>query len=69
MGSIEDALAEMESLKPGESPNYTRIANKRDVVRSTLTRRHQAATTSRATNALNQQKLSKQQERELIHYI
>jgi hypothetical protein len=69
MTPIEDALAEIESLRPKESPNYTRIANKFGVVRSTLTRRHQAATQPHAAKAINQRKLNNQQERELVRYI
>lgn len=40
MEPIEAALAAIESLEPGEKPNYTQIAQTYGVVRSTLTRRH-----------------------------
>jgi transposase-like protein len=40
MGSIEAALAAIEALQPGEVINYTQIAQKYGVVRTTLSRRH-----------------------------
>jgi hypothetical protein len=40
MSPIDDALASLESLKPGESINYTQVANKYGCDRSTLSRRH-----------------------------
>jgi hypothetical protein len=40
LSSIEAALAEIESLKPGEDPYFTAIAAKYGVIRSTLSRRH-----------------------------
>ena len=69
MGSLEAALTAIESLAPGESINYSKIARDYGVVRSTLARRHQAQTRSRATKGINQRKLSVQQEKELISYI
>jgi transposase-like protein len=44
--AIEDAIKEIESLKPGERLNYKKIANRHDVERSTLSRRHRAVTVS-----------------------
>ena len=69
MGSIEAALAAIDSLEPGESINYTKIASNYQVDRSTLARRHQAISTPRIVKAINQRKLSPQQEQELIRYI
>jgi len=69
MAPIDDALAEIESLEPGEKFTYTEIANKYGLWRSTLTRRHQAKTRSREEQATIQQKLSLQQEIELVKYI
>jgi len=69
MGSLEAALAAIESLAPGESINYSEIARNYGVERSTLRRRHQARTQSRATEGINRRKLSPQQEKELISYI
>ena len=69
MSSIEAALAAIESLEPGERFHYAQIAKQHRVVRSTLTRRHQGLSTSRATQAQNQQTLYPQQELELLRYI
>ena len=69
MESIEAALTAIESLEPGETPNYTKIAQEYGVVRSTLTRRHQRVSASRNTRAQNQQALHPQQEQELLQYI
>jgi predicted DNA-binding protein (UPF0251 family) len=44
MSPIEDALAEIESLRSTDSICYTTIAEKHGFWRSTLTRRHQATT-------------------------
>jgi hypothetical protein len=43
MSLIEATLADMESLKPGEFPGYTKIASKHGVEHSTLSRRHRVA--------------------------
>jgi len=69
MAPIDDALAEIESLEPGENLSYSKIADKYGVWRSTLTRRHKAETRSREEQAIVQQKLSVQQEVELVKYI
>jgi hypothetical protein len=69
MDPIEAALAAIESLEPGEKPNYTQIAQAYGVVRSTLTRRHQRISASRDVKAQNQQVLHPQQELELLRYI
>jgi len=69
MALIDDALAEIESLEPGENLSYSKIADKYGVWRSTLTRRHKAETRSREEQAIVQQKLSVQQEVELVKYI
>jgi len=69
MEPIEASLAAIDSLAPGESISYTEIAKKYGVVRSTLARRHQAITRTRADEGINRRKLSPQQEKELISYI
>jgi hypothetical protein len=69
MSSIEAALAAIESLKPGEKPNYTKIANKYGCSRTTLARRHQGVSASRTIKAENQQALHPRQEKELLRYI
>jgi hypothetical protein len=45
------------------------LQKKFGVVRSTLTRRHQAIAVPHNTKILNQQKLTQQQELELVSYI
>ena len=57
MGSIEAALAAIESLKLGEQFTYTQIAAEYGCSRITLARRHQGVLTSRNTKAENQQAL------------
>jgi transposase-like protein len=57
MSSIEAALAAIESLKPGEKLNYTQIAKQYGVERSTLARRHQGTSVSRATRFGNERAL------------
>ena len=69
MSSIEAALAAIASLASGEEINYTQIAKTHGVVRSTLTRRHQGVSASRATRYEHQQAIHPQQERELLRYI
>jgi hypothetical protein len=69
MSPIENALAELELLAPGELVRYTKTAKKHGVWRSTLTCRHQAATQSYASKSINQRKLDDQQEQELVRYI
>jgi transposase-like protein len=69
MDPIEAALAAVESLEPGEKPNYTQIAQAYGVVRSTLTRRHQRISASQDIKAQNQQALHPQQELELLRYM
>jgi hypothetical protein len=69
MGAIDDALAEIESLEPGEHFVYQKIADKYGVSRSTLSRRHRGVQGQARTKNINQQKLSPPQELELIRYI
>jgi hypothetical protein len=69
MGSIEAALAAIESLEPGEKLVYAQIATEYDVEPTTLARRHKGASTSCSLNAQNRQALHLQQELELLHYI
>lgn len=67
--SLEAALGELAAVNPGEDICYSKIAKKYGVVRSTLTRRHKAVSTSKTTKNISQQKLNPQQERELVGYI
>jgi hypothetical protein len=69
MGSIEAALAAIESLKPGEKVNYNQVAEQYNVQRVTLAQRHQGLSTSHATCGENQHALHPQQEQELLRYI
>ncbi|KAI9046208.1 transposase [Aspergillus affinis] len=69
MGSIEAALTEIQSLKPGERLNYNKIAKKHGVHRSTLSRRHHGLQGSRQDQYENQQILNSQQYKELIKWI
>jgi hypothetical protein len=69
MSPIEDAFAEIESLRPIESICHTNVAKKNVIWRSTLTRRHQAATISIASKSINQRKLGEQKEQELVRCI
>jgi transcriptional regulator with XRE-family HTH domain len=69
MDRIDEAIEEINSLRPGKSFSYRQIAKKYGVVRSTLTRRHQGQTVPRKTKILNTRKLNPQQEAELVSYI
>jgi hypothetical protein len=69
MAPIDDAIAELESLQPGEKLCYTTTAKKHGVVRSTLMQRYTGQTRARNERDLDQWKLNPQQEHELILYI
>ena len=69
MEEINAALAEIDSLDPGEQFSYTQIAEKHGVDRSTLARRHRRVQVPRDVANSNQAKLNPQQEKELVKYI
>jgi len=69
MTAIDNALAEIDALEPGEKLCYQKIATRHGVDRSTLSRRHKQIQAPRATKDTNQQKLNPQQEEELVKYI
>jgi hypothetical protein len=69
MGSIEAALEDLNSLEPGEQPNYTFFAKKHNVNRVTLSRRHQGIQGTRAAHHEEQQLLTNQQEKTLVKEI
>jgi hypothetical protein len=69
MDPIEAAIAAIELREPGKPFSYRKIAKEFGVVVSTLTRRHQRVTQSRADGNANQRNLSQQQEAELLRYI
>jgi hypothetical protein len=69
MEPINAALAATEALESGEKPVHMQIARTFGVERTTLARRHQGLSTSRAIRYQNQQALNPQQELELTQYI
>jgi hypothetical protein len=66
---MDAALAAIESLKPGESINYTEIAKRFGVNRLTLSRRHRGVQRSREDQYEEQRILNNQQAKDLIKYI
>ena len=69
MGSIEAALADLNLLEPGEKVNYTAIADKHGVHRSTLSRRHRGVQGTRESQYDDQRLLNNQQSKTLIQWI
>jgi hypothetical protein len=69
MAPIDDAIAAIEALKPGEKLVYQTFADKYGVNRVTLARRHKRLQAPLEVKNLNQQKLTPQQEAELVTYI
>lgn len=69
MTGISDALAEIDNLKPGEKPIYTKIAKKHGVDRNTLSRAHRGVQVPRRVANESQKKLNNQQELDLVKYI
>ena len=69
MEPIDAALAAIDALESGEKLVYAQIAKKHGVEPTTLRRRHQGLTTSRATYHENRRALHPQQEIELIQCI
>ena len=69
MAPIDAALAAIEALKPGEKLVYQKIADQFGVDRSTLARRHRGVQAARENKYSQQQKLTPQQEEELVRYI
>jgi hypothetical protein len=66
---IDEALAAIEALGPEEKLVYQKIADQYGVDRSTLARRHQRVQNSQEVKHSSQQKLTLQQEAELVKYI
>ena len=56
-------------MKPGERPNYTKIAKQYGCDRSTLSRQHRGVCASRAQGYEEQRHLNATQERQLLKYI
>jgi predicted HicB family RNase H-like nuclease len=69
MAAIDDAIAVIESRKPGEHFSYRAIATQFGVDHTTLLQRHQGCQMSQEAQRTQQQKLNPQQEEELVRYI
>ena len=69
MPGLNDALAEIDALGPEEKVVYTNIAEKHSVSRTTLSRVHRGVQVPRSIETRNNQKLSNQQELDLVEYI
>ena len=69
MAPIDDALESLKSLKLGEKPNLTLVADKYGCNRSTLSKRWRGIQGSVQQKNENQRLLNKTQEKELILYI
>ncbi|KAF1974659.1 hypothetical protein BU23DRAFT_461196 [Bimuria novae-zelandiae CBS 107.79] len=69
MGAIEDEIEAIQSLDPGEKFSYRKIAATYGVDRTTLSRRHKRVQAPNEAKNINQQKLTPQQEQELVRYI
>jgi transposase-like protein len=69
MAPIDDAIAAIESLEPGEHSTYRGIADAHGIQHPTLKRRHTRQTQPHAGAAQKRQKLSPQQEQQLVRYI
>jgi transposase-like protein len=66
---LEEALSECDTFVSEDDMPWSKIADKHGVVRSTLTRKWRGETRSREEQAVAQQKLTLQQEAELVKYI
>jgi hypothetical protein len=69
MAPIDNAIAAIKRLGPGKHFSYRKVAKDFNIQRSTLRRRHQGLCAPRAGEAQNRQKLSPQQELQLVQYI
>ena len=66
---MEAAIASLESLKPGEIPNFKKTAAIYGVDRNTLSRRYRGIQGSRTEHHENMMLLNHRQEKELVKYI
>ena len=66
---LEEALRECDTFVSKDDIPWSKIAEKHSVVRSTLTRTYRRETRSQEEKAVAQQKLTPQQEAELVKYI
>jgi hypothetical protein len=69
MAPIDEAIAEIKSHESGEDLLYTEVAAKYNVSRTTLSRRCRGVQGSIQAREIKKQKLSPQQELELVEYI
>jgi hypothetical protein len=66
---LQEALLECDTFASKDKIPWSKIAEKHRVVRSTLTRTWRGETRSRKEQAIAQQKLTLQQEEELVVYV
>jgi hypothetical protein len=66
---LNEALAECDTFASRDEIPWSKIAEKHGVVRSTLTRKWRGETRSREAESIARQKLTPQQEEELVQYI
>ncbi|OCK73468.1 hypothetical protein K432DRAFT_473611, partial [Lepidopterella palustris CBS 459.81] len=69
IGLMNSALADLNSLKPGETANITATVEKYGVNRTTLSKRWRGVQGSREAGYQNQQLLTPQQEKTLVEWI
>lgn len=69
MDPIEAAIEAIESREPGEHFTYTEVANRYNVSRHTLARRHKRVQAPRAAHHVQQQQLDPAEELQLIEHI
>jgi hypothetical protein len=69
MAPIDNAIAAIELLEPGEHYSYREVACRFTVLYTTLTRRHKGRQEPREAKDTSQLALSPQQEAELVPYI
>jgi hypothetical protein len=69
MAPIDNAIEDYKSQELGEQLSYTKVAEKHGVPRCTLARRCKGSQVLMEAHNLNKQKLSPQQELELVDYI
>jgi hypothetical protein len=69
MAPIDNVIAAIKLLEPGEHYSYRTVARRFNVSHATLTQRHKVSQSSQATKNFNQLALNSQQEAELVRYI
>jgi hypothetical protein len=69
MAPIDDAVAAINLLEPGEHFSYRTIACQYGVLKTTLTQRHQGCQHLQEAENTSQLALNPQQEATLVHYI